>query len=257
MAARLIVVVGLFLVAQVAVAEEWKPLFNGKDLKGWTPKIRGHEAGENFADTFRVEDGLLKVRFDKYEGPYRGRYGHLFYNEPFSHYRIRVECRSIGDQVQGGPGWARRNNGLMLHAQSPQTMVLDQEFPVSLELQILTQLEDGKPRSTANLCTPGTNVFLDGKLHTPHCTSSTSKTIPDGEWATIEAEVLGGETIKHFVNGEQVMEYSRPQLDPADKNAQRLLDGGSPKELTKGLISIQAESAPYDFRKIEVMVLSP
>lgn len=259
MPARLLLVAGICLAAFASNpvhAEEWRPLFNGENLDGWTPKIRGHEAGENFADTFRVEDGLLKVRFDNYEGRYRGRYGHLFYKDSFSNYRIRVECRSVGEQPEGSPGWARRNNGIMLHCQSPESMVLDQQFPASLEVQILAGLDDGQPRSTANLCTPGTNVFIDGKLFTPHCTSSSSKTVPHGEWMTIEAEVRG-DSVKHFLNGEQVLAYTRPQLDPNDADAKRLLDAGAEQELTSGYISIQSESAPYDFRKIEILELDP
>ncbi len=45
---------------------EWIQLFNGKDLTGWTPKIAGYEAGVNFANTFRVEDGMIRVRYDGY-----------------------------------------------------------------------------------------------------------------------------------------------------------------------------------------------
>src|SRR3954454_13825444 len=47
--------------------EEWITMFNGRDLSGWTPKITHHDLGENFANTFRVEDGLLKVRYDGYK----------------------------------------------------------------------------------------------------------------------------------------------------------------------------------------------
>ena len=44
-----------------AAEKGWIALFNGKDLDGWTPKIKGYAAGENYGDTFRVEDGVLKV----------------------------------------------------------------------------------------------------------------------------------------------------------------------------------------------------
>ena len=46
--------------------KDWIQLFNGRDLDGWTPKFAKHDLGENFNDTFRVEDGLLKVRYDKW-----------------------------------------------------------------------------------------------------------------------------------------------------------------------------------------------
>lgn len=169
----------------------WIQLFNGKDLTGWTPKIRGHEYGVNYADTFRVEDGVIKTAYDKYEGPFRGRYGHLFYKEPFSNYLLRIEYRFVGDQAKGGPGWATRNSGVMIHGQDPKEMTKDQEFPVSIEVQFLGG--DGKnPRQTGNLCTPGTNVVMDGKLHTPHCTNSSSDTFHGDQWVTAEIEVHGG-----------------------------------------------------------------
>ena len=88
---------------------EWRALFNGKDLDGWTPKIKGHELGDNHADTFRVEDGVLKVRYDKYQ-EFGAQFGHLFYKEKFSHYRLRVEYRFVGEQCTGGPGWASCRN---------------------------------------------------------------------------------------------------------------------------------------------------
>ncbi|MEQ8838872.1 MAG: DUF1080 domain-containing protein, partial [Lacipirellulaceae bacterium] len=135
---RLLLFIAFFAATSTTQAEEWIQLFNGKDLTGWTPKIRGEKVGVNFAETFRVEEGLLKVRFDKYEGPYRGKMGHLFYNGTFSHYRLRAECRSVGKQVEGGPDWGIRNNGLLVHGQTPQSMGLDQVFPVSLEAQLLS-----------------------------------------------------------------------------------------------------------------------
>ena len=141
---------------------EWMQLFNGKDLEGWTPKITGHELGENFGNTFRVEDGVLKVCYDQYE-EFGGRFGHLFYKEQFSSYVLRVEYRFVGEQISKGPGWAFRNSGVMIHGQPPESMRVDQQFPVSIEVQLLGGSGEGE-RTTANLCTPGTHVEMDGKL---------------------------------------------------------------------------------------------
>src|SRR6476660_7655269 len=168
--------------------QEWVQLFNGRNLDGWTPKFAKHDLGENFRDTFRVEQGLLEVRYDKWTR-FDGEFGHLFYKDPFSYYRIAAEYRFVGEQVPGGPAWAMRNNGVMLHSPHPKTMVKDQDFPISLEVQLLGGLSDGKPRSTANLCTPGSNVFMSGVLHTQHCTNSTSKTYDGDQWVRVEAEV--------------------------------------------------------------------
>ena len=233
---------------------DWIQLFNGKNLDGWTPKFSKHDLGENFNDTFRVENGVLAVRYDKWT-KFDGEFGHLFYKDPFAYYRLAAEYRFIGDQVAGGPGWARRNNGLMLHSPDPKTMLKDQDFPISIEVQLLGGFGDGKPRTTMNLCTPGSNVVLNGKLHTAHCTNSTSKTYDGEQWVRVEVEVHGDELVKHIVEGQTVLEYTKPQIgggnvspvDPAVK-----VDG-TPK--TGGYISIQAETAPTDFRKIELLNL--
>lgn len=232
---------------------EWFPLFNGEDLDGWTPKIRGHALGEDPYDTFLVEDGLLRVSYDGYES-FDRRFGHLFFETPFSHYRLRSEYRFVGDQVEGGPGWAFRNNGFMLHGQDPASMSVEQEFPASIEAQILGGGAEGE-RSTGNLCTPGTNVEMEGELVTRHCTNSTSSTQRGDGWVVFEVEVRGSESIRHFINGELVLEYQAPQLDPNNEDAQRLLAAGAETLLEAGTISIQAESHPTDFRSIEIMLL--
>ena len=172
--------------------KEWIQLFNGRDLDGWTPKFSKHDLGDDFNNTFRVENGLLEVRYDKWT-KFDGEFGHMFYKDPYSYYRLAAEYRFVGDQVPGGPAWAMRNNGLMLHCPDPKTMLKDQDFPISIEFQLLGGLSDGKPRSTANLCTPGSNVVMDGKLHTQHCTNSTSKTYDGDQWVRVEVEVHGDE----------------------------------------------------------------
>ena len=100
---------------------QWISLFNGKDLEGWTPKIRYHDLGDNFENTFRVEDGILKVGYAGYS-EFNETFGHLFYQDSFSHYRIRVEYRFVGEQAKGGPGWALRNSGIMIHGERPETI---------------------------------------------------------------------------------------------------------------------------------------
>ncbi len=256
--ASAILAVLLLLVCTGAMAADegdrvgYFPLFNGKDLADWEVKITGHPLGENFGNTFRVEDGLLKVSYDEYER-FDGQFGHLFFQHAFSNYRLRVEYRFVGEQIEGGPGWAFRNSGIMVHGQSPGTMDKDQEFPVSIEVQLLGGRGEGD-RPTANLCTPGTHVVMDGKLHTPHCTNSSSKTYHGDQWVTVEVEVRGN-TIMHVVEGETVLAYTDPQLDPKDADAMKLLEAGEPKMLTGGTISLQSESHPVEFRKVEILEL--
>ena len=233
---------------------EWVRLFDGKTLDGWTPKIRTHALGENYQNTFRVEDGLLTVSYDGYD-EFDKQYGHLFYQTPYSHYRLRLEYRFVGEQAKGGEGWALRNSGVMVHGQTPESMGKDQEFPVSIEVQLLGG--DGKKkRSTGNLCTPGTNVVMDGELKTNHCFNSSSETYAGDQWVTAEIEVRGDKTIRHFINGEEVFRYEKPQLDPRDGDAKKLIEAaGGEKRLSGGTISLQSESHPCQFRNIEIMEL--
>ncbi|MCA9262987.1 MAG: DUF1080 domain-containing protein [Planctomycetales bacterium] len=232
---------------------EWIQLFNGKNLDGWKIKIKGYELGDNFSDTFRVEDGLLKVRYDGYD-QFNKRYGHIFYERPFSHYVLRAEYRFVGEQANGGEGWALRNSGLMLHGESPETMAKDQDFPASIEVQLLGG--DGThSRTTANLCTPGTNVVLNGELIRRHCTSSQSETYHGEQWVTVEVEVRGNQVIKHKMNGKVVLEYAQPQLDDRDAHAKELAEKAGGLMLSGGTISLQSESHPIDFRKVELLVL--
>ncbi|MGB2908892.1 MAG: DUF1080 domain-containing protein [Candidatus Aminicenantaceae bacterium] len=256
--AVVLIAVGMLLAAGACAdtpvedkAEEWISLFNGRDLSGWIPKFAGHELGENYKNTFRVEDGVLKVSYDEYE-TFDGEFGHLFYKDSFAHYRIRVEYRFLGEQTPGGPAWGFRNSGIMVHGQAPESMALDQTFPVSIEVQLLGGNGE-EERPTANLCTPGTHVEMGGELVTQHCTNSSSATYHGNQWVTVEVEVRGGEIIRHFVNGEAVLEYAKPQLDGSDADAQKLIEAGVEMMLSGGTISLQAESHPMEFRKVELL----
>ena len=235
-------------------SKDWLQLFNGKDLAGWDIKIAGHELNDNFGNTFRVEHGLLEVRYDRYAA-FDDQFGHIFYHEPFSYYIIAAEYRFVGEQARGGADWALRNSGIMVHSQSARSMTKDQDFPISIEVQLLGGAGKGE-RPTANLCTPGTHVVMHDTLVTTHCLNSRSKTYHGAQWVRVEVLVLGDSLIRHSVNGEPVFEYTKPQIgggvvnhfDPAVKR------DGTP--LTGGYIALQSESHPIDFRKVELLNLS-
>ncbi|MFP4366918.1 MAG: DUF1080 domain-containing protein [Bacteroidales bacterium] len=223
-------------------SEEWKPLFNGENLDGWDIKIRGFELNENHNNTFFVEDGLLKVSYDEYER-FDNKFGHIYYEEPFSHYKLRVEYRFVGEQVEGGPGWAYRNNGIMFHSQSPESIEIDQDFPASIEAQLLGG--DGESeRSNFNVCTPETHVVIDGELRTEHCINSDSDTYHGDQWVEVELHVYGDSIVHHIIENDTVLTYTDLQLSAT----------GEPLE--KGYIALQAESHPTEFRKIEILDLS-
>lgn len=233
-------------------SNETTSLFDGKTLEGWTPKIAGFPLGENYKNTFRVENGAIKVSYDGYEN-FDNRFGHLFYKTPFSYYILKLEYRFTGKQVPGGPGWAVRNSGVMLHCQPPQTMGKDQSFPVSIEIQFLGG--DGKEeRATGNVCTPGTHVVMNGALVTQHCINSTSRTYHGDQWVQVEVEVHGGKNTICKINGATVIEFEQPQLDPNDPDANPLIKNGE-KLLTGGYIALQSESHPVEFRNITITKL--
>ncbi|MFC4210039.1 DUF1080 domain-containing protein [Pedobacter lithocola] len=235
--------------------KDWINLFNGKDLKDWTIKISKHNLNDNYANTFSVKNGLMKVSYDGY-GAFDQQYGHIFYKKAFSAYLLKVTYRFIGQQANGGEGWALRNSGAMLHSQDPKTMLKDQDFPISVEAQILGG--DGEhERHTSNVCTPGTNIFFNGKLFTQHCLDSKSKTYAGDQWVTAQFLVLGDSVIKHIIDGEVVLEYTKPQMgggNVSNFDAKVKIDG---KPLTAGYIALQSESHPIEFKTVQLYNLEP
>lgn len=237
-------------------SSEWIQLLAEDNLDDWTVKIRGYEVGDNYANTFRIEDGVLKVRYDEEAYPtFDNRFGHIFYNDTFSHYLLRLEYRFVGEQAVGAPGWAYRNSGVMFHGQSPESMALDQDFPVSIEFQLLGS-DSSRQQVTGSVCTPGTNIVINDELVLDHCTQSLSNLYMDNEWVTAELEVRGSEIVKHIINGDTVMVYSQPQLDEREQYYEKLLAmNNGDKMLTSGTISLQSEGHPCDFRNLEIKVL--
>ena len=245
---------------------EWISLFNGKDLTGWDIKIAGQPLNNNYKNTFRVDSNMIRIMYDQYD-TFNGKYGHLYYNKPYSHYILRFTYRFTGQQTKGGASWNVRNSGVMVHSQSAASLTLGQDFPVSLEVQTLGGLSDAKTRYTANLCTPGTQVYLKDKLTPDHCIDSKSKTYNGDQWVTITAVVLGDSIVHHIMEGDTVLTYQRPQIsayfiangrndwkaahvDNADYWISR---AGQP--LGSGYIALQAESHPIDFKNIELLDL--
>ncbi|MBC3539136.1 DUF1080 domain-containing protein [Rufibacter sp. H-1] len=229
----------------------WKQLFNGKDLKDWIVKIHHHEVGDNYAQTFRVKDGVLQVNYDDYQ-TFNERYGHLFYKTPFSSFHLKWEYRFTNQWLKDAPSYTYRNSGIMFHSQSPQSILKEQDWPISVEFQLLADAGDGKPRPTGNMCSPGTDVVYAGKIDDRHCINSTSATYPWDQWVKAELIVLGDSLVTHLINGDTVLQYTRPQIgggvannyDPAVKQ-----DG---KPLTEGYIGLQSEGQGIEFKDIMI-----
>lgn len=236
---------------RTAPAADWQTIFNGRNLDGWTMKLAHHEVGDNYGDTFRVANGVIRVDYDKYADGFGARFGHLFYKQKLSHYVLALEYRFFGEQIKGGPSYAKLNSGVMVHSQAPETILKDQDWPISVEAQFLAG-----GRTTMNVCTPGTEIFMKGEMVKAHCTNSTSKIYADDEWVAVEVEVLGSERVRHLIDGQTVLQYEKPMIgggvangwDPAIKKDGTVLDSG--------YIGLQAESQPVEFRNIRLLNLS-
>lgn len=239
---------------QSAEDGKWRSLFNGKDLDGWVAKFHHHEVGDNYANTFRVVDGVIQVNYDNYD-EFGERFGHLFYKESFSSYHLKFEYRFTDQWLEDAPDYAYRNSGIMFHSQNPETIFKDQDWPISVEYQMLASRGDGKPRPTGNMCSPGTDVFYEGKLDDRHCINSSSDTYEWDEWIEGEFIVYGDSRVIHKVNGEIVLEYSQPQIGGgvvSGYDPDIWVDG---KPLVEGYIALQAEGHGIEFRNIKIKTL--
>lgn len=231
--------------------ENWVNLFNGVDLDNWEVKIKGHPLGENWNETFTVVDGAIRVDYSQYK-TFDNSFGHLFYKVPFSNYKFKMSYRFLGEQLDGGENWALRNSGVMIHCQSPSSMEIDQDFPVCIEVQLLGGVSEKTPRSTANLCTPGTHVSIGDQVVTDHCINSNSDTFYGDLWVNLEIEVRNDSLIRHYINGKQVMEYQRPVIG-GEYNTLKNIEG---KPLNTGFIALQSESHPVEFKNIMLLELN-
>ena len=240
---------------KVQKGEEWKSLFNGKDINDWIVKIHHHAVNVNFGNTFRVEDSLIKVRYDQY-GDFNDQFGHLYYKTPFSWFHLKLEYRFVGEQQKGAPSYTLRNSGVMFHSQDPRSMPVEQDWPISVEMQFLGGLGDGKPRPTGNMCSPGTDVVYKGEIAKDHCINSTSKTYEGDQWVTAELIVLGDSLVTHIINGDTVLQYSKPQIGGGVVNRYDPKMKQDGKLLNSGFIALQSEGQPIDFRNIRIRDLS-
>lgn len=259
---RLVAVAAIALAASACQSmpqgdDGWQQLFDGKTLNGWTPKIRGFPLGENYADTFRVRDGAIVVSYDKYD-KFGERFGHLFYDTPISGaYRLHIEYRFLEEHPADTPNWAIANSGVMIYGQDPKTMAIDDSFPVSVEAQLLGPAP-GQERYNGNMCSPGTNVVIDGKLETTHCINSKLRSRANGQWISFQIDVSADGAVTQSIDGIPTMVYSAVQLDPEGRMANSkplIAAAGGKLMLDGGTISLQSEGNPIEFRKVELLRL--
>lgn len=235
---------------------EWIPLFNGKNLDNWITKIYSYPVGENYANTFRVTDSVIQVNYDGYGKDFQDRFGHLYYETPYSYYHLKLEYRFIGELYPGAPSYTLRNSGVMFHSQDPRTMPINQDWPISIEMQFLGGLNDGKERTTGNMCSPGTHIVYEDKLNEQHCINSTSKTYHGDQWVHAELIVLGDSLVTQIIEGDTVLQYSKPQIGGSVVNNYAVNEKQDGKILDRGFIALQSEGQPVEFRNIYLKDLS-
>lgn len=234
--------------------EVWIDLFNGKDLTDWTVKIHHHEVGVNFGNTFRVADTMIQVRYDQY-GDFNDQFAHLYYNKPFANYHLKLEYQFTGELQQGAPEYTILNSGVMFHSQDPRTMLKEQNWPISVEMQFLAGLGDGQPRPTGNMCSPGTDIVFEGKVYDGHCLNSTSKTYGKDEWVQAELIVWGDSLITQIINGDTVLQYSKPTMGGGVVNGYDSAIWKPGTALKSGYIALQSEGQPINFRNVKLREL--
>jgi hypothetical protein len=269
----------LFCTAALAGPNDsvWTQLFNPKDTSlatNWDVKIRGEVLNSDSRRTFRRaivgSDTVIEVNYDQYTGSWGGDggpFGHAAYKvRTFSYYLLRGEYQVWGTQATGGPGWAVQNNGFMLHSQSMATMTLNQDFPISMEAQLLgpgnSTSGGATSASTMNLCTPGTGFSTTptGSTSNAHCVPAkpmTRAALNTG-WQKVSALILGDSVHTYYAgpNGtDSVLRYYKPvYLSGNIANPPSGMPSNGTR-LTGGYITIQSETHPFRFRKIEVLNL--
>ncbi|OIQ36400.1 MAG: hypothetical protein BM563_10915 [Bacteroidetes bacterium MedPE-SWsnd-G1] len=233
---------------------EWKILFNGKNLDGWVEKMQHHELGENYKNTYRVVDGKIQINYDGYD-KFENRYSHLFYKKSFSSFHLKFEYKFTDQWLDDAPIYTYKNSGVMFHSQAPETILKEQDWPISVEYQMLAEAEEGKSRPTGNMCSPGTEVIFDGEMDPRHCISSSSPTFKWNEWVQADLIVYGDSLVIHKVNGIEVLRYTNPQIggDVANRyDPNQKLDG---KLLSEGYIGLQSEGQGVEFKNIKIKEL--
>ena len=259
LAAPIIALVSLIGSAQSpsdkADRRDWIQLFDGKSLDGWVPKITGYPLEKTTPTPSASSTAPCRRRPT---GPRRREQIRPSFL-PTSEVLLLHRRRRVPLHRRAGGRRSRLGHSQQWPDVAQPVAAIDVEgpgFPISVEVQLLGGLPNGKPQSTANMCSPGTQVFIDGTMVKGHCLDSKSQTYAGDQWVRVEVAVRGGERLIHKVEGQTVLEYEKPTIgggevnkfDPAVK-----VDGTL---LTDGYIEIQGESHPTEFRKIEVLNLS-
>ena len=237
--------------------EGWTNLFDGDSLNGWEMKIAGYELNNNYRNTFSVKDGAIRVSYENYDS-FDDKFGHIFYTKSkFKNYHLKIDYRFYGEHANlfknEDEAWNYKNSGVMLHSEDPSKMFIDQEFPVSIEAQFLGGSGE-RDRPTLNMCSPGTEVDINGSQAMDHCISSSSNTYHNENWISVEFIVYSDSIVHHVIGKDTVMTYSNIKIVGEYLSDNFLNKVGEP--LNEGYISLQSEGHPIEFKNIRIRELT-
>lgn len=243
----------LFFISCESNENDWVSLFDGESLDGWEMKIKGYELNNNYRNTFSVKDQSIRVSYDNYDS-FGEKFGHLFYTkQKFKNYHLKLDYRFYGEHANNfkneDEAWNYKNSGVMLHSEHPKQMFLNQGFPVSIEGQFLGG-SGIKERPTLNMCSPGTEVDINGSKAENHCISSSSDTYHNDDWISVEFLVFSDSIVHQIIKRDTVISYSNIRL-----GGTYLSDNFTDKidqPLKEGYISLQSEGHPIEFRNIKI-----
>lgn len=240
--------------AAILNAAEWRPLFNGKNLDGWSTLVKGKTEGEDPDRYVTVEDGMIHMYAGTPDGE-KVAFGVITTNESFSSYHLKLEYRwgSKKFAPRAKPEH-KRDAGILYHVWNPAKV-----WPGSLEYQIQETdtgdlifidsggtffHEPGDPKRYLAESEGGIARFGLAK-NTWQLVAKRKVADRNEGWNTAEIIVRGGKSAEHWVNGERLLRLSnfvRPEGD-----------GTVP--LTSGKISLQFEGAEIFYRNIAIREL--
>jgi hypothetical protein len=211
--------------AAPARAEDFRDLFNGKDLDGWV--VDGPKKDRQGHPIWSVRDGRI-VGLGK-------AYGFLRYDrEQFGDFVLRVEYRFPE------PGTARQQNnsglGIRTGRFDPKRTRQTRPSYAAYEVQLLD--DAGRPPS----------VHGTGSLYR-YLAPTANPVRPSPEWNVVEVECVGPR-IRVTVNGRQVLDADQNAI-PDLKN--KPAGAPAPKEKPlRGYVCVQSHTGKVEFRKVQV-----
>jgi len=274
---RVLLAAVLLGVMTIHAESGWTPLWNGRNLDGWTTWVRQPEPSSEVPGLKRDAEGKYTEPIGSGRDPLKiftvvkdvdGRpairisgevFGELRTKGTFKNYHLRLRFK------WGEKKWpprdrpeTPRDSGLLYHVHAAPGAG-GRTWARSIELQI--QEHDvgdlyaiGSAIAVRSKPRPGTQpalydydpagewtFFSQSQGASGRCVKQPDNEKPTGEWNTVELIAFGEDSI-HIVNGKVVMRLHGPVR----------IDGDVPAPVTSGPIILQSEGAEVFYRDIEV-----